>query len=75
MIKTTTTPRAEHEWHVRSVDEALATFTGATGSDHNDCLTDILCDLMHWADHAGFTFDRHLERARQHHAMEVLDGM
>lgn len=64
----------EHLRHLRSADAALTAYIGATGSDGADCLTDLLCDLMHWADHSGFVFARFLERAEQHYAMECIEA-
>lgn len=50
---------------------ALTAFHQATGCDHEDCLGDLLCDLMHWARFSGFDFDAALDRARLHFEAEV----
>ena len=35
-----------------------------TGTDLEDSLGDLLCDLMHWSDRNQFDFDLALDRAR-----------
>lgn len=41
--------------------------------DQEEALTDLLSDLMHWADIYAVDFDTMLERARVHHDAEVED--
>lgn len=50
---------------------AVATFQQATGTDDEDALTDLLCDLMHWADRADYDFQAALTRATDHYAAET----
>ena len=52
---------------------ALAAFTQETQCDFEDSLGDLLCDLMHWADHQGFDFEAALFRARGHYAEETRE--
>jgi hypothetical protein len=54
-------------------DEALRTFIARTGSDLEDCLCDLLADLMHWADKYEFDFTAALDCARDHYAMECIE--
>lgn len=41
------------------------------GEDDATVLSDLLADLMHFADFVNEDFDRALERGRQHHDWEV----
>jgi hypothetical protein len=45
-----------------------------TGSDLEDCLCDLLADLMHWADKCEFDFTTAFERARDRYAVERTAG-
>jgi hypothetical protein len=57
-------------------DKAISAFRDATGTDREDALTDLLADLMHWADRAGYGFREALHRARGHYEAETVgDGM
>ena len=55
------------EWAYRT----LLVFMQHTGTDKEDALSDLLCDLMHWCDEDGTDFDAELARARNHCACEV----
>lgn len=46
-------------------EQALAEFMQATGTDREDALGDLLCDLMHWADRNDQNFNSELESARR----------
>jgi hypothetical protein len=61
----TNTDRAE--WAHR----AILAFEGATGTDREDALADLLCDLMHWANVYGQDFERELSRATDSYAEET----
>lgn len=52
---------------------ALWTFIEQTGTDREDALGDLLCDLMHWADHSDFDFTAALDRARDHYQAELVE--
>ncbi len=54
-------------------EKALLAFCCQTGTDYEDALGDLLCDLVHWADKNKFDFDAALNRARDNHAIEVLE--
>ena len=50
---------------------ALRHFQCTTGTDYEDTLTDLLGDLMHWADRNGVDFNDELARARMHYEAEI----
>jgi hypothetical protein len=51
----------------------LQQFRRLTGTDREDALGDLLCDLMHWSDRNNFDFELALDRARGHYRAET-DG-
>ena len=51
--------------------ESLETFMATTGSDIGDALSDLLADLMHWADHNGQNFTQEHRRAQGHYEAET----
>jgi hypothetical protein len=50
---------------------ALLQFQSTTGSDHEDALGDLLCDLMHWCDRNNYEFDLALTRAQGNYEAET----
>ncbi len=52
-------------------DKAITAFRDATGTDIEDALSDLLAHLMHWADRAGYGFNKALDRARGHYEAET----
>jgi hypothetical protein len=48
-------------------------YMSRTRCDCEDCLADLLCDLMHWADKCGLSFAEALYRARCHYAAEAAE--
>jgi hypothetical protein len=50
---------------------ALRCFARETGTDDEDALTDLLCDLMHWSDRHGGDFENALRLARLHYEAET----
>ncbi len=54
-------------------DAAIRQFRAQTGSDYEDALGDLLCNLMHWADARAFDFEGALIRARDHYAIERVE--
>jgi len=42
----------------------VASFKHATGTDDQDVLTDLLCDLMHWSDRNQADFEPAVQYAR-----------
>jgi hypothetical protein len=56
-----------------SADAALKAYMSRTSRDCEDCLADLLCDLMHWADKTQVNFAGEFRRARFHYCAEVAD--
>jgi hypothetical protein len=57
------------EW----AETALRAFQEETGTDDEDMLADLLCDMMHWCDREGFVFKEALRRATSHYGEETTD--
>lgn len=53
---------------------ALRHFQCTTGTDFEDALSDLLCDLMHWCDRNNFDFEAALCRAQGHYTAETGRG-
>lgn len=51
--------------------EALSQFQRVTGTEDEDALGDLLCDLMHWSDRNDIDFEDALWRARGHYEAET----
>jgi hypothetical protein len=56
-----------------SADAALVAYMSRTSCDCEDCLADLLCDLMHWADKARFSFAEELYRARYKYSVHAAE--
>jgi len=50
---------------------ALEAFQHATGTEEEDALRDLLCDLMHWCDRNNCDFNAALSRAQMHYETET----
>lgn len=50
---------------------ALRAFMKETGTEYEDSLGDLLCNLMHLADRDNFDFEAALHRAQDHYAAET----
>jgi hypothetical protein len=50
---------------------ALQEFQRITGTDDEDSVADLLCDLMHWCDRDDVDFDAALSSARMHYEAET----
>jgi hypothetical protein len=46
-------------------------FQCSTGTDWEDAVADLLCDLMHFCDREGLAFHKELDRARMHYEAET----
>ena len=55
-------------------DEAIRCFQSTTGTDWEDAVADLLCDLMHLCDREAFKFEKELDRARMHYEAETTEG-
>jgi hypothetical protein len=55
---------------------AIDSFQHTTGTDDEDALSDLLCDIMHWCDVAENEspgFEAELERAKGHYEAEIIE--
>lgn len=50
---------------------AVSAFQAAHGTDDENVLCDLLCDLMHWADRHNYDFPAALVRAQDHYEAET----
>jgi hypothetical protein len=65
---------SENEKRADWADKAINTFIEATGTDPEDAVSDLLCDIMHWCDlYNEYDFDAELDRARGHYDCEILE--
>ena len=58
---------------VASADATLKAYISRTSCDCEDCLADLLRDLMHWADKARIEFGTALRHARFDYVVQVAD--
>lgn len=54
--------------------EAIDRFQQITGTEDEDALADLLCDLMHWARESNQSFHLELCRAVTHYEAETDDN-
>ncbi len=52
---------------------AVKCFMATTGTDKDNALSDLLADLMHWADRNQEDFDAELNRARRAYQEETAE--
>ena len=64
-------PEGMNDSRAQWADAAIRTFMDQTGTDYEDSLGDLLCDLLHWSDRHNFDFDLALDRARDHYTEET----
>jgi hypothetical protein len=64
-------PDGKNDLRAAWAASAVRTFQDATGTDDEDALCDLLCDLMHWADRHRQDFEAALERGRDHYQVET----
>ena len=67
-------PDKENDNRAEWARAALHEFRRITGTDEDDALCDLLCDLMHWCDRNGADFHKELRRAKWHYAEETKNG-
>ena len=56
-------PESMNDARAQWADAAIRTFMEETGTDYEDSLGDLLCDLLHWSDRHNFDFEAALEQA------------
>jgi hypothetical protein len=64
-------PEGKNDDRAEWAAAALRQFQRTTGTDYEDALGDLLCDLMHWSDRHNFDFELALDRARGHYQAET----
>jgi hypothetical protein len=63
----TVTNKDRAEWAAA----ALRHFQCTTGTDYDDALSDLLCDLRHWCNREKVSFGSALKRAEEHYDVET----
>ena len=69
-----TDPDGMNQIRAMSAAEALHAFMETTGTDAEDAICDLLCNMLHLCDRMRGTygdFDRQLSRAREHYTAET----
>lgn len=66
-------PEGKNDDRARWAAAALRRFQSETGTDSEDMLGDLLCDLMHWSDRSGLGFEAALSTARMHYEAETAE--
>lgn len=64
-------PEGKNDDRAEWAAAALRQFQCITGTDYEDCLGDLLADLMHWCDRNDYDFEAALSRARGHYEEET----
>ena len=60
-----------HAERAAFADAALKAYMSRTSCDCEDCVGDLLADLMHWCDKCGLSFAEALYRANCDYGVEV----
>lgn len=66
-------PEGMNDDRARWADQAIKYFIGITGTEKEDGLADLLCNLMHWADRNGLSFEAEFGRALKHYNHETSE--
>ncbi len=66
-------PDGQNEQRASWALQTIHLFQRATGTDDEDALADLLCDLMHWCDRNGESFRLELGRAVMHYEAETSE--
>ena len=64
-------PEGQNDNRALWAEAAVVAFEAQTGTDREDALADLLCDLMHWCDRNGGNFKFALDRARRNYEEET----
>lgn len=72
-MKTLPDPDNQNQERAEWAQQTLAYFAKLTGSDMEDALSDLLCNIAHWCDENDYEFETELRRAARHYADET-DG-
>jgi hypothetical protein len=70
-------PDGQNDERAAWAEAAVTTFQSETGTDREDALCDLLCDLMHLSDRDEQLgdFETQLERAKGHYEAETASGL
>ena len=66
-------PDGENENRAEWARDAIDRFVDRTGTEKEDALCDLLCDLQHYAEQYGYDFARELRRACHHFVAETTE--
>lgn len=66
-------PEGMNDERANWAEHAIQKFIEITGTDKEDALTDLLANLMHWADRNGADFKQALMMAEMHYEAETSD--
>ncbi len=64
-------PDGENDNRALWAENALRAFRKITGTEQEDAVCDLLCDLMHFCDRSTQTFQSQIERAQEHYTAET----
>lgn len=64
-------PEGMNHNRARWAGVAVAAFQRETRTDDEDVLSDLIADLMHWADRRNYDFEAALLRGRYHYEAET----
>ena len=68
-------PDGQNDLRSAWAQEAICAFMEQTGTEPEDALADLLCDLMHWADrNPMIPFSRALDRAKSNYQAETAES-
>jgi hypothetical protein len=67
-------PKGKNAERAEWAASAIRHFQCTTGTDWEDAVADLLCDLMHFCDRESFNFDWELNRAQMHYQEETTEG-
>lgn len=66
-------PEELNESRAMWAGHALNAFMADTGSEPQDCVSDLICNLRHWCDRNGQDFERELARGWESYEQETRD--
>lgn len=64
-------PDGENDNRALWAEKALLAFRKITGTEAEDAVSDLLCNLMHFCDRDGQNFRREFERSQRHYTDET----
>lgn len=67
-------PEGMNDKRSQWAEEAVETFVSVTGTDQEDAVSDLLCNLMHYCDRNRLDFNAELSRAQTSYVEETMPG-